>query len=328
MTLKNSKVFITRKLPNIIEKRMNELFDVQFSENEKPINKSLLIERCEDVSVLVPTLGDILDEEFFNKIGNNLKLIANYGAGYDNINVKEAQKKKIIVSNTPDVLTNDTADVTIALILSITRNLPQGIKKVKENKWLGWSPTEIMGNRIAGKKLGILGMGRIGQAVAKKALCFDLKINYHNRNKLHILTERELKATFWTNLNHMLREIDILSIHIPHTPSTFHLLNNTRLKLLKKNAFVINTARGEVIDETSLTRMLQLGEISGAGLDVHENGHNINPRLKELENVILLPHMSSSTEESRVEMGEKVIMNIKAFIDGHSPPDKIIPNNL
>ena len=231
-----------------------------------------------------------------------------------------------MVTNTPDVLTNDTADVTMALILFITRNLPKGIRIIKENKWEGWSPTEIIGNRLSGKKLGILGMGRIGQAVAKKALSFGLKINYHNRNRLHEIKEKELQATFWSNLNHMLREIDILSIHVPHTPSTFHLLNNTRLKLLKRNSFIINTARGEIIDERSLTRMLRLKEIAGAGLDVHENGNNVNVRLKELENVILLPHMSSSTEEGRIEMGEKVIMNIKAFIDGHTPPDKIIPD--
>ena len=328
MKLKNSQVVITRKLPEIIEKRMSELFNVQLSQNKTPLKKDELIRLCKDAPILVPTIGDELDEDFFQKINKKLKLIANYGAGFDHIDIRKAHKRRIIVTNTPDVLTNDTADVTIALMLSVTRNLPKGIKIIRENKWEGWSPTEILGNRILGKKLGILGMGRIGQAVAKKAISFGLNINYFNRNRLHLNEERKLNATFWSNLNHMLREIDILSIHVPHTPSTFHLLNSTRLKLLKKNAFIINTARGEIIDERSLTKMLQLNEIAGAGLDVHENGHNVNPRLKELENVILLPHMSSSTEESRIEMGEKVIMNIKAFIDGHSPPDKIIPEKL
>ena len=326
MNLKDTQVIITRKLPDLIEKRMRELFNVQLCQSRMPLNKNELIKLCKNATILVPTLGDELDEVFFQKINSKIKLIANYGAGYDHIDINKAHKKKIVVTNTPDVLTNDTADVTMALILFITRNLPKGIRIIKENKWEGWSPTEIIGNRLSGKKLGILGMGRIGQAVAKKALSFGLKINYHNRNRLHEIKEKELQATFWSNLNHMLREIDILSIHVPHTPSTFHLLNNTRLKLLKKNSFIINTARGEIIDERSLTRMLRLKEIAGAGLDVHENGNNVNVRLKELENVILLPHMSSSTEEGRIEMGEKVIMNIKAFIDGHTPPDKIIPD--
>ena len=326
MNLKDTQVIITRKLPDLIEKRMRELFNVQLCQSRMPLNKNELIKLCKNATILVPTLGDELDEVFFQKINSKIKLIANYGAGYDHIDINKAHKKKIVVTNTPDVLTNDTADVTMALILFITRNLPKGIRIIKENKWEGWSPTEIIGNRLSGKKLGILGMGRIGQAVAKKALSFGLKINYHNRNRLHEIKEKELQATFWSNLNHMLREIDILSIHVPHTPSTFHLLNNTRLKLLKRNSFIINTARGEIIDERSLTRMLRLKEIAGAGLDVHENGNNVNVRLKELENVILLPHMSSSTEEGRIEMGEKVIMNIKAFIDGHTPPDKIIPD--
>ena len=326
MNLKDTQVIITRKLPDLIEKRMLELFNVQLCQSRMPLNKNELIKLCKNATILVPTLGDELDEVFFQKINSKIKLIANYGAGYDHIDINKAHKKKIVVTNTPDVLTNDTADVTMALILFITRNLPKGIRIIKENKWEGWSPTEIIGNRLSGKKLGILGMGRIGQAVAKKALSFGLKINYHNRNRLHEIKEKELQATFWSNLNHMLREIDILSIHVPHTPSTFHLLNNTRLKLLKRNSFIINTARGEIIDERSLTRMLRLKEIAGAGLDVHENGNNVNVRLKELENVILLPHMSSSTEEGRIEMGEKVIMNIKAFIDGHTPPDKIIPD--
>ncbi len=325
---KNNTVFVTRKLPDVIEKRMEQIFDVEFSNSEQPLPKKTLIEKCKNANIIVPTLGDIIDRTFLEEAGKNLKLIANYGAGFDHIDVRAAQKSNITVSNTPDVLTQDTADFTLSLILGITRRLPEGTDIMAKGMWKGWAPTALLGTRIFGKNLGIIGMGRIGQAVASRAKNFGLNIHYHNRKRLHRKIEQELEAAFWKNLDKMLPEVDILTIHVPHTPATFHLLNARRLKLLKKTAFLVNTARGEIIDETALTKMLRLNQLGGAGLDVYEHGKNINPRLQDLKNVLLLPHMGSATLEGRIEMGEKVIFNIKAFIDGHCAPDQILPDML
>lgn len=322
------KVIVTRKLPQVVENRMEELFNVLLRQTDSPMTNSELIKTVKEADILVPTLGDKIDSKIFSQSGSKLKLVANYGAGFDHIDVKVAMQNNVIVSNTPDVLTDDTADVTMALILGVPRRLAEGVQIMASGNWKGWSPTALMGNRIAGKNLGILGMGRIGQAVAIRAKSFGLKIHYHNRRQLRSEIEDNLSATYWSNINSMLEHVDILSIHVPHTPATFHLLNGRRLKWLKKTAFIINTARGEIIDEDALTRMLRAGEIAGAGLDVYENGRNINPRLKSLKNVLLLPHMGSATTESRIEMGERVIINIKAFLDGHRPPDQILPHMI
>lgn len=322
------KVIVTRMLPKPVEKRMQELFNVVLRQTDSPIAYHELIKAVKDADILVPTLGDRIDKNILSQTGSKLKLVANYGAGFDHIDVKVAMQNNIIVSNTPDVLTDDTADVTMALILGVPRRLAEGVQIMASGNWDGWSPTALMGNRIAGKSLGILGMGRIGQAVAVRAKSFGLKIQYHNRRQLRPEIEDNLSATYWNNLDSMLKNVDILSIHVPHTPATFHLLNSRRLKWLKKTAFIINTARGEIIDENALTRMLRSGELAGAGLDVYENGKNINPRLQSLKNVLLLPHMGSATTESRIEMGEKVIINIKTFLDGHRPPDQVLPNMI
>lgn len=328
MNLKQLKVVVTRKLPNLVEKRMLELFDVDLRENLHPMSYEDLSSAVAKADILVPSLGDKVNGHILSQPNSKIKLIANYGAGFDHIDIKTAFENGIIVSNTPNVLSNDTADMTLALILSVPRKIYEGSIILRSGEWNGWAPTALLGNRIAGKKLGILGMGRIGQAVAERAASFGLEIHYHNRNQLHKENETRLKSKYWRNLDDMLRQIDILTIHVPHTPSTFHLINERRLQLLSENAYIINTARGEIIDENALTRMLRSNRLAGAGLDVYENSKNINPRLRSLSNVLLLPHMGSATEESRLEMGEKVILNIKTFQDGHRPPDQVLPNML
>ncbi len=322
------KVVISRRLPEAVETRMKELFDVELSESLVAHKDKALLALIKKADILVPTIGDKITKKLINESIPRLKLIANYGAGFDNIDVRSAIKEGIIVTNTPGVLTEDTADIVMALILTVPRRIKEGTQKMLDDHWHGWSPTALLGHRIGGKRLGILGMGRIGKAVAKRARAFGLQIHYHNRNRLHSEIERGLDATYWESLDQMLARVDFLSVNAPHTPSTFHLLNARRLKLMKKSAYIINTARGELIDENALTRMLRLGELAGAGLDVYEDSKSINPRLKELKNVVLLPHMSSATVESRIEMGEKVIVNIKTFIDGHRPPDQILASML
>jgi glyoxylate reductase len=276
----------------------------------------------------VPTVTDRVDAKVIARAGANLKLIANYGAGVDNIDVKTALEKGITVTNTPGVLTEDTADMTMALILAVPRRLVEGVKVMEADGFHGWSPNWMLGHRLQGKRLGIVGMGRIGQAVARRAKAFGLQIHYHNRKPVHPNIERELEATYWDSLDQMLARMDIVSINCPHTPATYHLLSARRLKLMKPTAYVVNTARGEVIDENTLARMLEAGELSGAGLDVFEHEPAVNPKLRKAKNVVLLPHMGSATIEGRMDMGEKVIVNIKTFADGHKPPDRVIPAML
>jgi lactate dehydrogenase-like 2-hydroxyacid dehydrogenase len=232
------------------------------------------------------------------------------------------------VSNTPGVLTDDTADMTMALILAVTRRMSEGMAVMQGDRWTGWAPTALLGGRVGGRRLGILGMGRIGQAVARRAQAFGMQVHYHNRRRLHAEIEQGLEATYWESLDQMVARMDVISVNCPHTPSTFHLMNARRLKLMKSDAVIVNTSRGEVIDENALTRMLRAEEIKGAGLDVYEHGTDINPRLRAQENVVLLPHMGSATLEGRIEMGEKVIINIKTFDDGHRPPDQVVPSML
>lgn len=328
MKSKPLKVVVTQKLPAPVEKRMSELFDVDLRSDLHPMTFKELSSAVSTAVVLVPSLRDEINDKLLSQASNQLKLIANYGAGFDHIDIKSALNKGIIVSNTPNVLSNDTADMTLALILGVSRRIYEGSKILRSGEWNGWSPTALLGSRIAGKKLGILGMGRIGQAVAERASSFGLELHYHNRHQLHEESETRLKTKFWRNLDDMLRQIDILTIHVPHTPSTFHLINERRLNLLKQSSYIINTARGEIIDEDALTRILRTKKLAGAGLDVYENSKSINPRLRALSNVLLLPHMGSATHEARFEMGEKVIINIKTFQDGHCPPDQILPNML
>ena len=328
MVKKRLSVVVTRRLPDVVETRLSELFDVRLREDDSPMAREELVEAMQTADVLVPTITDTVDAGLIGQAGDQLRLVANYGAGVDNIDVATARQRGILVSNTPGVLTDDTADMTMALILAVARRIPEGLQAMQTGDWSGWSPTAYLGGRIAGRRLGILGMGRIGQAVARRAAAFGMQIHYNNRRRLRPETEADLQATWWDSLDQMVARMDILSVHCPSTPSTFHLMNARRLQLMKPGAVVVNTSRGEVIDENALTRMLRAGEISGAGLDVYEHGTNVNPRLRDLSNVVLLPHMGSATLESRIEMGEKVIINIKTFDDGHRPPDQVIPSML
>ncbi|WP_265500974.1 2-hydroxyacid dehydrogenase [Paracoccus beibuensis] len=322
------RVAVTRRLPEAVETRMSELFDVVLRDDDRKLSQDEIVALMHGVDVLVPTVTDQISANMLARAGERLKLIANFGAGVDHIDVMSARQRGVLVSNTPGVVTEDTADMTLALILAVTRRIPEGLAEMQAGRWQGWSPTAHLGGRVGGRRLGILGMGRIGQAVARRANAFGMQVHYHNRKRLRPEIEDELQATWWESLDQMLARMDIVSVNAPHTPSTFHLLNARRLKLMKPTAVIVNTSRGEVIDENALTRMLRAGEIAGAGLDVFEHGHEINPRLRELPNVVLLPHMGSATVEGRAEMGEKVIINIKTFADGHRPPDLVVPSML
>jgi len=324
MAQNKPKVVVTRKLPDAIETRMMELFDVSLNLSDEPMSAEQLGEAVRTADVLVPTVTDRLDSRIMAQAGGDLKLIANYGTGVDHIDLATARQRSIVVTNTPDVLTEDTADMTMALILAVPRRLAEGERVLRSGKWGGWSPTSMLGHRIYGKRLGIIGMGRIGQAVARRARGFGLSIHYHNRRRLHEDVEQDLEATYWESLDQMLARMDIVSVNCPHTPATYHLLSARRLKLLRPNAFIVNTARGEIIDENALTRLLVSGDIAGAGLDVFEHEPAVNPKLVALDNVILLPHMGSATHEGRIDMGEKVLINIKTFTDGHNPPDRVL----
>ncbi len=324
---KKPVVIVTRKLPDVVETRMRELFDARLNTDDKPMTQAQLAEAAKIADVLVPTVTDRIDRAVISQAGPQLRLISNFGTGVDNIDLDTARNRAITVTNTPGVLTEDTADMTMALILAVPRRLPEGAAYLKDpkTKWAGWSPTWMLGHRIYGKRLGIVGMGRIGQAVAHRAKAFGLQIHYHNRKRVAADLEEALEATYWESLDQMLSRMDIVSINCPHTPATYHLLSARRLKLLKPTAYIVNTARGEVIDENELARLIEAGSIAGAGLDVYEHEPAINPKLLASERVVALPHMSSATIEGRVDMGEKVIINIKAFLDGHAPPDKVHP---
>lgn len=321
-------VVVTRKLPDAIETRMMELFDVRLNLDDTPMSASDLAEAVKTADVLVPTVTDRIDAKILSQSGPNLRLIANYGAGVDHIDLATARQRGVTITNTPDVLTEDTADMTMALLLAVPRRLTEGERQLRNGDWPGWSPTWMLGHRIYGKRLGIIGMGRIGQAVARRARGFGLSIHYHNRRQVPESVENELEATYWESLDQMLARMDFVSVNCPHTPATYHLLSARRLKLLRENAVIVNTARGEIIDENALTRMLSNGEIAGAGLDVFEHEPAVNPKLLALDNVVLLPHMGSATHEGRNDMGEKVLINIKTFVDGHAPPDRVLGDSF
>ena len=320
-------VAVTRRLPQRIETRLSELFETRLREDDAPLGRDALGALMQEADVLVPTVTDRIDAALLAGAGDRLKLVAQYGAGVDNIDVATARQRGILVSNTPGTVTGDTADMAMALILSVLRRIPEGLAVMQRGDWAGWAPTALMGGRAAGRRLGILGMGRIGQAVARRAAAFGMQIHYHNRRRLRPETEEALGATWWESLDQMLARIDVLSVNAPHTPSSFHLVNARRIALMKPEAVIVNTSRGEVVDENALTRALREGRIAGAGLDVYEHGEP-NPRLRELPNVVLLPHIGSATREGREEMGEKVILNIKTFEDGHRPPDLVLPSML
>ncbi len=321
-------VIVTRKLPDVVETRMRELFDAQLNDADKPFRRHELVAAMQSCEILVPTITDRIDASLIAEAGPGLKMIANYANGFDNIDITAALAKGLMVTNTPGVLTNDTADATMALILAVPRRFFEGAEALERGAFRGWSPTWMLGHRLGGKRLGIVGMGRIGEAVARRAKAFGLQIHYHNRKPVRAHVETALEATYWENLDQMLSRMDIVSVNCPHTPATYRLLSARRLKLLKPTAYVVNTARGEIIDEECLANMLEAGQLAGAGLDVYEREPAIDPKLLKAKNVVLLPHMASATIEGRIEMGEKVIVNIKSYVDGHRPPDRVIPAML
>jgi glyoxylate reductase len=330
--VKKPLVIVTRRLPDSVEMRMRELFDARLNADDKPMSHAELVEAVKIADVLVPTVTDHIDTGVLSHAGEQLRLIANFGNGVDNIDVATAVQRGVTVTNTPGVLTEDTADMTMALILAVPRRLTEGAQVLTSDRdWSGWSPTWMLGHRIWGKRLGIVGMGRIGQAVARRAQAFGLKIHYHDRRRLPSEIEESLHATYWESLDQMLARMDIVSINCPHTPATYHLLSARRLKLMRPDAYIVNTARGEIIDENALARLIEGGEIAGAGLDVFEHEPAVSPKLVKLARagkVVLLPHLASATLEGRVDMGEKVIVNIKTFLDGHRPPDRVLPSML
>lgn len=331
MGKKKPLVIVTRKLPDVVETRMRELFDARLNADDRPMTQAELVEAVKTAHVLVPTITDRVDAAVIAQAGPDFKLIANFGTGVDHIDVEAAQARGITVTNTLGVLTEDTADMTMALILAVPRRLPEGIRIMESGEWPGWSPTWMLGHRIYGKRLGIVGMGRIGQAVARRAKAFGMSIHYHNRNPVSAAIEDDLEATYWESLDQMLARMDVVTIHTPRTPATYHLLSARRLNLMRPGSYFVNTSRGELVDETALVRLIEEGAIAGAGLDVLENAPGVSPKLLKLAEtgrVVLLPHMSSATVEGRIDMGEKVILNIRMFWDGHRPPDRVLPHML
>ena len=328
MSENTTKVIVTRRLPEIVEARMMELFDTKLNADDHPFSSEELVTAVDEADILVPTVTDKIDKKTLDSTKRRIKMIANFGTGVDHIDLEYAEKNGLIVTNTPGVLTEDTADMVMALLLSVPRKLIDGERLIRSGEWQGWSPTHMMGSRIWGKRLGIIGMGRIGQAVARRANGFGLNIHYHNRNRLPEVIEKSLKATFWEDIDQMLPKMDIISINCPSTPETYHLLSLKRLLSLQSHAYIVNTSRGKVIDEDALAKLLKEKKIAGAGLDVFEREPAVGASLLDAPNTVLLPHMGSSTVEARNAMGEKVIINIQTFIDGHKPPDRVLSTIL
>ncbi len=317
-------IILTRQLPESVETRMRELFNATLNETDEAMSREALKEAVAKADVLVPTVTDIIDAEIIAAAGPHLKLIASFGVGVDHIDLAAAHEKGITVTNTPGVLTEDTADVVMSLILAVPRRIAEGDVRARSGEWKGWSPTGMLGRRINGKRLGIIGMGNIGEAVARRARGFGMSIHYHNRKPVHPQLEEELEATYWEQLDQMLPRMDIISVNCPSTPATHNLLSRERLSLIQPHAYIVNCARGDVVDEEALTDLLANNGIAGAGLDVYQNEPEISQRLRSLKNTVLLPHIGSATIEGRQDMGQKVIINIQTFIDGHTPPDRVV----
>jgi len=324
MAKRKPLVILTRKLPNEIETRLKELFNTELNHDDHAMDRAQLEDTIQRADCLVPTVTDNIDADLIAKAGPKLKLIASFSNGIDQIDFAAAKARGITVTNTPGVLTEDTADATMALILAVPRRLLEGAELLTSGQWQGWRPTFMLGRRVWGKRLGIIGMGRIGTAVARRARGFGLSIHYHNRRRVPSDVEEELEATYWERPGDMLAHVDIVSLNCPATPETRHLLNAKRIAQMKPSAIVVNTSRGEVIDEKALITALSEHRIAGAGLDVFQNEPDINPEFFKLDNVVLLPHMGSATIESRCDSGDRVIINIRAFFDGHNPPDKVL----
>ena len=320
----NPKIAVTRELPDAVMSRMEQLFDATIHRGPTGLSRDQLAVAMATCDVLVPTVTDEIDADLIANAGPDLKLIANFGAGVNHIALKAARARGIIVTNTPGVLTEDTADMTMALILSVPRRLAEGEKLVRSGEWKGWSPGGMLGHRIGGKALGIVGMGRIGQAVALRARAFGLSIHYHNRHRLPAVLEAQLAATWHENLDEMLSSIDILTLHTPRNADSEGMIDARRIALLRRHVHLINTSRGGIVDEDALVAALEAGALAGAGLDVWKHEPQIDPRLLALPNVVMTPHMGSATYEGRLATGDKVIANIRMWADGHRPPDQVL----
>ncbi|HEX8661683.1 MAG TPA: D-glycerate dehydrogenase [Brevundimonas sp.] len=322
------KVVLTRRLPDAVETRARELFDAELNLTDRPMDRAALEAAVQRADVLVPTITDVIDADLVSKAGDQLKMIANFGAGVDHIDIDAAVARGIIVTNTPGVLTEDTADLAMALILAVSRRIVEGAQVVAAGGFEGWTPTWMTGRKLWGKRLGIVGMGRIGQALARRAKAFGMQVHYHNRKPVPAMIAEELGATYWDDLDQMLARMDLISLNCPATKETHHLLSAERLALLRPEALLINTARGELIDEAALAQAVAKGRIGGVGLDVFENEPLVHPGLLGHPNVVLLPHLGSATIEARQDMGDRVIANIQTFANGHRPPDRVIPAML
>jgi glyoxylate reductase len=317
-------ISVTRSLLPAVEDRMAQLFDARFSADDQPMDRAALIEAMTDCDVLVPTVTDSIDAALIAAAPSRLKLIANYGAGVNHIDLAAAKAKGIMVTNTPGVFTDDTADLTMALILNVPRRLGEGHRLMRSGAWQGWRPTGMLGHRIGGKTLGIIGFGRIGEAVAMRAKAFGLNVVYNKRHRLPASVEEELGVSFEPDLDRLVARADIISLHCPLTTETDKLINAQRIALMKPDAYIINSSRGELIDEDALIDALQSGRIGGAGLDVYTHEPAIDPRFFDIPNVVLLPHLGSATFEGREASGERVITNIRVWADGHRPPDQVL----
>lgn len=320
------KVVTTRKLPEPVEARLAELFEVEFSPQPEPLSRDALVSAMQRATVLVSNLGDRIGEVELDQAGEQLKMIANFGSGYDHIDVAAARARGIIVTNTPGANADDAADMTLALILATMRRFKEGSTVMQSGEWSGWSPTAFLGQSLRGKSLGIVGMGRVGRAVAQRARAFGMEIHYNARSRVHSETEAALDATFWPSLDDMLPEIDVLSLNCPARPDNYHMMNKARFDLMKPSAVLVNTSRGELVDEADLAEALDADRLFGAGLDVFERDPNLERRLHNMANVMLLPHMGSATLSARTAMGDHVVRNIKVFEDGDTPPGVILPH--
>jgi glyoxylate reductase len=316
-------VIVTRRLPEGIEARMRDLFDARLNVSDTPMDATALKEAVKSAEILVPTVTDRVGAEIIEAAGPQLKLIANFGVGFNHIDVKAARARGIAVTNTPGVLTDATADITMTLLLAVTRRAVEGSDVLRSGKFAGWNPTWMMGVGLRGRTLGIVGMGRIGEAVAQRSRAFGMKIHYHNRKRVSADIEREMEATYWPDLDRMIPEMDIVSINCPSTPETYHLMSAERIGRMKRSAYLINSARGDIVDEAALADALESGAIAGAGLDVFEKEPKVEPKLLAQKNAVLFPHLGSSTIEARTGMGEKVIANILAFTGGQKLPDLV-----
>ncbi|MCA3719397.1 MAG: D-glycerate dehydrogenase [Brevundimonas sp.] len=325
MSSNRLKVVLTRRLPDAVETRMRELFDAELNLKDVPFDRAALIAAVQRADVLVPTITDEIDADLIAQAGDQLKMIANFGAGVDHIDVDAAVGRGLIVTNTPGVLTEDTADLAMSLILAVSRRIVEGAQVIAEGRFEGWTPTWMCGRKLWGKRLGIVGMGRIGQALARRARAFGMQVHYHNRKAVSPRIEEELGATYWDDLDQMLSRMDLISLNCPATKDTRHLLDARRLGLFQPHAILINTARGDLIDEAALSDAVARRGLAGVGLDVFENEPAIHPGLIGHANVVLLPHLGSATLEARQDMGDRVITNIMTFQNGHRPPDRVIP---